>query len=164
MSSTVAEASREDRFPAPASSVAASQPPPLVLAAWASGNVPLTSLYLPRPTMKTNAAVCALCSALANLIFLTPTERRLRAIGLGLAVVCRGDGGLTLSEHIAGWDLGIDQLIFREMPGAQATGQPQLDGTARPSPTSCSVCRCSSAKRDRGGGARRVSSSRSSSA
>ncbi|HWN86863.1 MAG TPA: ATP-binding protein [Vicinamibacterales bacterium] len=101
----------------------------LVLAGWASGDVALTSLYLPGPTMKTNAAVCALCSALASLIFLAPTERRLlKGIGLGLAVVAGAIGGLTLSEHIAGWDLGIDQLIFREMPGAVATASPNRMG------------------------------------
>jgi hypothetical protein len=37
-------------------------------------------------------------------------------------------GGLTLSEHAVGWDLGIDQILFREEPGALATSSPNRMG------------------------------------
>jgi hypothetical protein len=37
-------------------------------------------------------------------------------------------GGATLSQHLAGWDLGIDQLLFTEPPGAAATASPNRMG------------------------------------
>ena len=108
-------------------SVCAATAAALVLVGWATGNVALTSLYLPGPTMKTNAAVCALCSALANLLFLSAGQRR-RRVGLGLAVAAASIGALTLAQHIVNRDFGIDQLLFSEPAGAVATASPNRMG------------------------------------
>ena len=37
-------------------------------------------------------------------------------------------GGLTLAEHLTGWDFGIDQWFFREPPGEPGTASPNRPG------------------------------------
>ena len=74
-------------------------------------------------TMKANAALCLLLAGLALFLSLEgrPSMRRpARVLGAVVAVV----GGLTFGQHVFGWDLGIDQLMFREPPGAAATTRP----------------------------------------
>ena len=88
----------------------------------------LTSLFLPGPTVKTNAAVCLLCGGLANLLFISPRARRWRPAAYVFAATTAIVGALTISEHVSGWDLGIDQLLASEPPGAQATMSPNRMG------------------------------------
>lgn len=101
-----------------------------VLFGWLRPMPRLTSLYLPGPTLKTNAALALACGALANVVLTLPDirRRRWRFVGFALALVPTTLGALTLSEHLAGWDLGIDQLIAREPPGALATVSPNRMG------------------------------------
>jgi len=47
-----------------------------VICGWLLDIPHLTSLYLPGPTVKTNAAVCLLCCALANLTLISADGRR----------------------------------------------------------------------------------------
>ena len=100
-----------------------------VLVGWWQAHPALTSLYLSGPTIKTNAAVCLMCGALAALV-LTITRRRIgwRLLAIVLAAVQLSVGALTLSEHLVGWDLGIDQLLATEAAGAQATTSPNRMG------------------------------------
>jgi PAS domain S-box-containing protein len=44
----------------------------------------------------------------------------IRALGLFVAAI----GGATLLQHLTGWNLGIDTLLFDEAPGALATSAP----------------------------------------
>jgi signal transduction histidine kinase/ActR/RegA family two-component response regulator len=100
-----------------------------VLLGWLLDVPGLTSLYLPGPTIKTNAAICLTCAALANVVLIARgRERRWRWTGCALAVVPAAVGALTLSEHLVGWDLGIDQLISTEPVGAVATMSPNRMG------------------------------------
>jgi len=101
-----------------------------VLCGWLLDLPHLTSLYLPGPTVKTNAAVCLLCCGLANLTLIAADGRRpvWRIVGTALATVPAVIGALTLSEHILGWDLRIDQLLAREPAGALATMSPNRMG------------------------------------
>jgi signal transduction histidine kinase/ActR/RegA family two-component response regulator len=99
-----------------------------VLTGWATGNVALTALYLPGPTMKTNAAVCALCVALANLVFMWRRGLYVTAVAVTLALLPGAIGSLTIVEHMTGWDAGIDQWLFTELPGALATTSPNRMG------------------------------------
>ncbi|HEV3486047.1 MAG TPA: PAS domain-containing protein, partial [Vicinamibacterales bacterium] len=73
-------------------------------------------------TMKPNAAVGLLASGLALFFIVGPrpsrTAARISALVPGFI------GVATLSEHIVGWDLGIDQLLFSEPPGAAGTASP----------------------------------------
>jgi PAS domain S-box-containing protein len=74
-------------------------------------------------TMKANTSVSLMLGGLA-LFLLSSNGEASRRIGLGGAVVCGLIGLLTLSQHVVGWNLHIDQLLFTEQPGALATSSP----------------------------------------
>jgi YD repeat-containing protein len=101
----------------------------IALVGWLLDAQGLKSVFLPGPTLKTNASIALICSALANLVLVSTdgASRWLLAVRL-LAVVPVTLGGLTLSEHVVGWNLGIDQLIAMEAPGAFATTSPNRMG------------------------------------
>jgi signal transduction histidine kinase/ActR/RegA family two-component response regulator len=88
----------------------------------------LTALGLPGPTVKTNTAVALAAGALANLLLLDRRRRGRVLAGRVLAALEATIGGLTLSEHVVGWDLGIDQLLATESAGALATASPNRMG------------------------------------
>ena len=88
----------------------------------------LTSLYLPGPTLKTNAALSLTCGALANLLLIGRERGRWSWSASVLAIVPASLGGLTLVEHLTGIDLGIDQLLATEPAGALATVSPNRMG------------------------------------
>ena len=77
--------------------------------------------------MKANAAFALLLSGI-SLGLSAPEEeggtRGKRRIAQGLAFLVALLGLFTLSEYIFGWDLGIDQLLAREAPGAFKTSSP----------------------------------------
>ncbi len=80
-------------------------------------------------TMKMNMAVSILLAG-AALLLLWPERPILRSRILGTiaASIVLGIGVLTLSEYVLGWDLGIDQLLAAESPGATATSSPNRIG------------------------------------
>jgi PAS domain S-box-containing protein len=80
-------------------------------------------------TMKTNMAL-SLVIAGAALLLVEPrrTSPVRRAVGMVLAAVVVLIGTLTLVEHIFQTDLGIDQLLATEPPGAVATARPNRIG------------------------------------
>ncbi len=99
------------------------------LAGWALGNEPLKSFLSPGITMKTNAAIgLAFCGLSLLLQLWEPVSRPRRLAARLLAVLVVGLGVLTLSEHIVGWNLGIDERLFREAPGAIGTASPNRMG------------------------------------
>ena len=77
--------------------------------------------------MKANAAFGLLLSGI-SLFLLAPEEegdtRGKGRIAQGLALLVALLGLFTLSEYVCGWDLGIDQLLAREAPGAIKTSSP----------------------------------------
>jgi len=77
--------------------------------------------------MKANAAFAFLLSGF-SLWFSAPGEDGStwgkERIGQALAFLVALLGLLTLSEYVFGWDLGIDQLLAREAPGAFKTSSP----------------------------------------
>jgi PAS domain S-box-containing protein len=74
--------------------------------------------------MKANTAL-GLFFAGASLLLINKSENKaVRITGQVFAVVVAVIGFLTLSEHIIGWDLHIDQLMFTETPGALDTTSP----------------------------------------
>jgi signal transduction histidine kinase len=75
-------------------------------------------------TMKPNAAVGLLLAGIA----LCAHTARLRRFGIVCAAAAAVLGVATLSQHLIGWDLGIDQLLFTEPPGAAATASPNRMG------------------------------------
>lgn len=76
-------------------------------------------------SIKANAAVL-LCCISAALLVLVPTTspRRAREAARGVGLLGALLGAATLSQHLLGWDLGIDQLLFTEPAGEAATASP----------------------------------------
>jgi CHASE3 domain sensor protein len=97
----------------------------LVLCGWAF-NVTLLKSVLPGlVTMKANTALGFVLAGAA--LFALATERVGRAQKLTerlLAGCVALLGLLTLSQYVFGWNLGIDQLLFREAPGMAFTSHP----------------------------------------
>ena len=77
--------------------------------------------------MKANAAFAFLLSGFSLWLSAPGEESGTRGkerIGQALAFLVALLGLLTLSEYVFGWDLGIDQLLAREAPGAFKTSSP----------------------------------------
>jgi len=86
-------------------------------------------------TMKANTALLLVLSGLSLCLLNLDTEKKaLRIAGKVCAAVVAVLGLLTLSEHLVGWNLGIDQLLFEESVGALATASP---GRMGPPASSC---------------------------
>ena len=97
------------------------------LAAWFSGSMAFRGFDV--ITMKTNTALSILLLGMGLLLLIYQgTARPVRIFAwlfAGIAVVI---GMLTLSEHLFGWNLGIDQLLAQEPPGALGVTQPNRMG------------------------------------
>jgi len=66
-------------------------------------------------TMKANTAVCLMFTSVS--VFLlqeNPASPTKRWIALALAAIIAVVGLITFSEHILGWNSGLDQLLFHE--------------------------------------------------
>jgi len=76
-------------------------------------------------TMKANTAISFLLIGLSLLLLQKPDSgelsRRRRSFAYVCAFIVSLIGLLTLSEYIFGWNLGIDQLLFKELPPAVGT-------------------------------------------
>jgi signal transduction histidine kinase/ActR/RegA family two-component response regulator len=92
------------------------------LAGWMFGVEALKSI-VGTVTMKANMAV-GLVACGASLALTVAASSRLKAVAVALAAFAGTVGALTLSEHLFGWTLGIDELLFTETPGAAATTSP----------------------------------------
>jgi len=73
--------------------------------------------------MKVNTAIALIVGGIA-LFGLTSRQRQLRILSQIFAILIALLGLATLIEHVTGWNLGIDELLFREAPGAVATTSP----------------------------------------
>jgi PAS domain S-box-containing protein len=106
----------------------------LVLAGWISGIEALKSAGF-AITMKANTSLLLLLAGFSLFIFNRDGNAgRARLAGMVCAVAIVLVGLLTLSQHLIGWDLRIDQLMFYEEPGALATASP---GRMGPVASSC---------------------------
>jgi len=74
---------------------------------------------------KTNMALCQLFGGIAFILAHNASNRTSRAIIVLFAFFVSIIGGLTFIEHIFNYDLGIDQLLMQEAPGAKATAVDQ---------------------------------------
>ena len=94
----------------------------MVLTGWSLDNDILKGAGGPI-TMKANTAVGLLACGLSLRLFVRPgtTAAFLSRITAAFVGVL---GLATLSQHIAGWNLGIDELLFKEPPGSPATASP----------------------------------------
>jgi signal transduction histidine kinase len=78
-------------------------------------------------TMKPNAAISLIACGTA-LVAGSVSGWTLSSVVVPAALLSAVLGLLTLSEHVAGWNLGIDQLLFSESPGAPGTASPNRMG------------------------------------
>jgi signal transduction histidine kinase/ActR/RegA family two-component response regulator len=99
------------------------------LLGWILGNETLKGAYAAGITIKSNTAIALLLLGIALLLqdFASndsPRMRLARLCGSFAALI----GFLTLAEHLSGFALGIDELLFREPAGALATSSPNRMG------------------------------------
>ena len=97
------------------------------LIAWLAGEMGRRGLST--ITMKTNAALCLLLAGTGLVLLASPSlhrwRRRLARAGAATVLLI---AALTLAENLLGWDLGIDQLLATEAPGALAVAGPNRMG------------------------------------
>ena len=100
----------------------------VVFSGWTLG-IPIAGKLSGDISMKTNTALGLLLGGV-GLVLLTrqPVARGRRLAGLTCAALVLLIGALTFSEHLAGWDLGIDQLLAHERPGAAGVVSPNRMG------------------------------------
>jgi PAS domain S-box-containing protein len=80
-------------------------------------------------TVKPNMALGLTLGAVSLLLLADQsTAGARRWTGAALAAIVLLIGGLTLSEHVFGFDLGIDQILATEQPGAAGTAAPNRMG------------------------------------
>src|SRR4029079_17872804 len=98
------------------------------LAGWILGVPALTSVFPGLVTMKVNSAVALLLSAVALWIYrqwpdariLSWVMRTASALAIAIAVAA-------VAEHLAGWDLSVDQLFFPDVAmGGSSPGRMPL--------------------------------------
>ena len=103
----------------------------VVLAGWIF-DVPEVKAVVPGlATMKPNTAVAFFLAGMALWLFQDEQIRRWkRRLALGCSFTMSVIGFLTLMEYLWGWDLGIDQLLFRDVPqGAEAVAPGRMSFT-----------------------------------
>jgi PAS domain S-box-containing protein len=93
-----------------------------VLAGWIF-DIPALKGIVDDITMKPNMAIGLIASGL-SLLWFAQQARYLERLGTAVTILPGVIGGLTMIEHIFGWNLGIDQLLFTEPSGAPATASP----------------------------------------
>jgi PAS domain S-box-containing protein len=85
------------------------------LLGWILNNEFLKRIHPTLVTIKANTAVCLMLTALAVLLVRDSSASTLKRRASQLcAVVVAMVGLITFSEHLVGWDAGIDQLLFTE--------------------------------------------------
>ena len=108
----------------------------LVLIGWQFDVTRLKSIY-GDITMKPNAALCLILAGISLWSLLRKNQKPYRIIGQACAISAGLIGLLVLSQHVFGWNLRIDQVLFIEPPGALATTSPGRMGLTASSAFPC---------------------------
>jgi PAS domain S-box-containing protein len=99
------------------------------LIGWLTGNDLLKGSYLAGITMKANAAVCLALVGLSVALFALDGHALVkRRVAQACAAIVTVVAAATFTQHVFGWNLGIDELLFREPVGAAATQSPNRMG------------------------------------
>jgi len=97
----------------------------LVLVGWALGIPALQSVVPGLVTMKANAALAFVLAGVALWVLgAEQAHHPLRRLGHACAGTAALIGGFTLVEYLFAWNVGLDQLLFTEPPGAVGTFAP----------------------------------------
>jgi len=98
---------------------------------WILDNEFLKRIHPSLVTIKANTAVCLMLVSISVLILqdrsASKTRRRVAQI---CAIIVGVVGLITFSEHIVGWNTGLDQLLFHESPDAAGLSFPGRMGVA----------------------------------
>ena len=109
----------------------------IVLLGWAFHIAMFKSVFPGLVTMKANTALGLLLGGLGlSLLSREKVGSTLRLCIASLGGVIIALGSLTLGEYFFGWNLGIDELLFRDAPQSVGTSQP---GRMSPSTAFCFV-------------------------
>ena len=101
------------------------------LAGWVFDIETLKRIHPSLVTMKANTAVCLmLASTSVFLLQDSETSTTKRRVGLFFAAFVSAVGLITLSEHIFGWNSGLDQLLFHESVAEAGESFPGRMGVA----------------------------------
>ena len=101
------------------------------LLGWILNNDYLKRIYPAFVTMKANTAVCLILTAVCSWLIQDRAPSALkRGINQLLAAIVGIVGLVTLSEHVFGWNTGLDQLLFYESPEEAGLSFPGRMGVA----------------------------------
>jgi len=102
-----------------------------VLLGWILNSPLLKRIHPSLVTMKANTAVCLMFAAVSLFLIESKTAIPLkRRISQLLAAIVAVVGLVTLSEHLFGWNSGLDQLLFHESPQEAGLSFPGRMGVA----------------------------------
>ena len=90
----------------------------LVLAAWVLGIPSLKSVIPGAVEMKANTALGLVLSGSALALFSRPGRASSQVVARTMACLVASLGFATLVQYLGGWQLGIDQLLFRDTANA----------------------------------------------
>ena len=113
---------RSFRFISQVSGIVVSLIGVFALMGWIFNIVMLKSVLPGYVTMKANAALCFILTGLS--LYLTANgdkNNKTRLAADVCAILAAVIGFITLSEYLFGWNLGIDELVFKEPQGAAGT-------------------------------------------
>ena len=96
----------------------------LGLVGWMADVPTLRSVLPGMVEMKANTAICLIAIGVALWLLGPGSSGSRRIVGQALAASVTVVALLTLGEHMFGWDLRIDQLLFPEPTGAVQTSSP----------------------------------------
>ena len=97
----------------------------VVLTGWLLDIAMLKSIVIEWPTMKPNTALACILAGVSLWALATePAWRVLRIVAIVCSVAVAAIGGATLAQVVFELDLGIDQLLITEPPGAPGTAVP----------------------------------------
>ena len=98
---------------------------------WVLDNPYLKRIHPSLVTMKANTAVCLMLTAAAVILIqdpsMSPVKRRLSQLFAAIVALV---GLITLSEHVFGWNSGLDQLLFYESRAEAGRSFPGRMGVA----------------------------------
>jgi PAS domain S-box-containing protein len=89
----------------------------VALTGWAFRLPILTSVLPGSLEMKANTAIALILCSVALLILVDQASTGLQRLGQGIALAACAIGLATLAEYLFGWQMGIDELIFKDSAG-----------------------------------------------
>ncbi len=96
----------------------------VLLGGWVFGSQLVKTGLLGLVTMKANTALGLVLAGVSLSSLGKGAARLWRCLGLGCAMFVALIGLLTVGENLFGWDLGIDQLFFKDAPATVGTASP----------------------------------------